>query len=656
MAPKSFLLANALLLLGLVLASCDPGIQEATAWPTFPPLEATLTAAPTATPLLFASPTPPRLPSPAPPASPTPTPLPPVYPIFLISWDGGQAGRLNELIASGALPHFAGLVRSGLQAEYALSADPSLSAPAHNAISSGSYPAHTGIVSNRYHLSDDSFYWYRSGFYEGMDQAEPVWVTASRAGLTTATLFFAGGSPQLPEQAASYTIGYGESIANSRQEKVSLSAARTWENPPVSYSPLLEGSFSIPEVARIYLLVVDGSDDGVRNYDAVLLNTSPQVNPDTPRLAAGQWGPLVLLPETTSGADFLIQNIQPGGVTLYHTAVNHNLASPSELLEALNTRFSFFPAGPDEYAHQRGWISSTDFLHMLSRSTRWMAEVSAWVYLTYHPDLLFTWQDGFDAAGHAFYLQDPRQTGYTPELAEQSAASYLQAASYADQSLEIMLAAIDLERTTVLMVSDHGMAPVHTTVYLNTVLEGARLLVLDRRDYVIVEKTKAIAFASGGAAHVYIHLQDRERKGLVSAADYPAVQQQIVDLLVSLVDPETGEPVFQRVLTREQLAMLGLDHLNSGDVFAQANPGYELDGWRGKSSVFEPATISGSHGYDSALPEMHAFFIAAGAGVPAGGVIPPVRVVDYAPTIAALLRFEPARWVDGDPIPALVNP
>ena len=82
-----------------------------------------------------------------------------------------------------------------------------------------------------------------------------------------------------------------------------------------------------------------------------------------------------------------------------------------------------------------------------------------------------------------------------------------------------------------------------------------------------------------------------------------------------------------------------------------------MDGWRGNDFIFEPADFYGQHGFDSSLPEMYTIFIAAGVDVPqTGEVIPPVRVVDYAPTIASLLDFMPASTVDGSPIPALTQP
>ena len=366
-----------------------------------------------------------------------------------------------------------------------------------------------------------------------------------------------------------------------------------------------------------------------------------------------EWGSLILLERAYAGADFLIQDITPERVTLYHTGVERNTASPKELLTALNGNFGYFPAGGDYYALENGWITEEDFLYQLEKQSTYMAEVAAWVFSIYQPDLMLTWQDAFDSAGHQFFMSDPRQLSYSDEAVEIYRGYYQRAAKLADKSLSIMLEAMDLDSTTVMLVGDHGMAPIHTSVFINTILEQAGLLTLDSQNYVVVNESKAFAIASGGSAHIYINLTGREKEGgIVTATDYPVVVGQISELLSELVDPASGDPVFQRVLTRDQLASIGLDHPNSGDIFIQAFPGYALDGWRGNDFIFEPVDYYGQHGYDSSLPEMHPIFIAAGAGVHSmGEIIPPVKVVDYAPTIALLLFFPPAESVDGSPIP-----
>ena len=587
--------------------------------------------------------------------SPTATREEPERSVFLISWDASRTDLINQLMENGDLPHFTYLLQRGVHAEYAQTIDPSLTAAAHNSMSSGSFPTHTGIVSNAYHRSQDDFYWYRKGFEETMDNAEPVWVTASKAGLKTAAVFFVGGSPKHQGQLADYTVGYGIRDAYSEQRHVAVKESDEWENAPQSFSPPLSGSFSIKDVGQVYILVIDTTDDETENYDYVLLNTEKDASTAT-GLHQGEWGPLLLLKHAYAGADFLLQKITTEEVTLYHSNVYHNNIAPESLRKEINEQFGFFPAGPDPYALGDGWITEDDFIHMLERQSTYMAEVAAWVFKTYHPDLLMTWQDNFDAAGHAFLLVDERQQDYSPEKAALYAEYYRQAGIIADQSLAIMLDAINLDKTTVVMVGDHGMAPIHSVVYVNTILEQAGLLTLDPQSRVLVHKTKAFAVASGGAVHIYINLIGREKEGTVTEEEYPQIQQQIIDLFTDLKDPQTGKPVFERVLPRSELANLGLDHPYSGDVFAQANPGYHLNGWRGKDYVFEIPDFYGQHGYDSSLPVMHTIFIAAGAGIPqTGDTIPPVHIVDYAPTIANWLGFEPAPTVDGHPIPSITH-
>jgi predicted AlkP superfamily pyrophosphatase or phosphodiesterase len=578
--------------------------------------------------------------------------------VVLISWDGSRADLVYDLMDEGLLPTFASMATRGVRAEYVQSIDPPLTAAAHNSISSGSYPSRTGIISNSYHVIGDDFYWYRRGYDEPMDDAEPIWVTASKAGLTTASVFFIGGTPALAGQTADYTIGYGIEDSYSKQWDVNLSTAEGWTDMPQSFSPALSGSFTIQDVGLVYLYVLDSTDDNTPNHDTVVLNTERSGGFPAQILKESEWGSLILLKRTCAGAEFLIQEITPERVTLYHTGIEHNTAAPAELLKALNEIFGPFPAGGDSYALENGWISEEDFLYLLERQSVYMAKVAAWVYRTYQPDLMFTWQDPFDSAGHQFLMTNPRQQSYSPENAVIYAGFYTHAAQVADSSLAIMLEAIDLNDTTILLVGDNGMAPIHSTVYVNTILEKAGLLTLDNRNYVVLAETKAFAIASGGSVNVYINLMGRESGGgTVSADEYPAIQVKIITLFRDLVDPETSQAVFQRVLPRGELLGLGLDHPNSGDVFAQANPGYHLDGWRGVNYVFSPTDFYGQHGYDSSLPEMHTIFIATGYGIPLSNtVIPPLKVVDYAPTIAWLLGFSPAGTVDGSIIPAFIQP
>ena len=586
------------------------------------------------------------------PATETPTEVPD-HSVVLISWDGSRTDFIYDLMDGGYLPTFEGFLEKGIRAEFAQTIDPSLTAAAHNSMSSGSWPTHTGITSNSFHVTGDDFNWYRVGFDEILDDAEPIWVTASKNGLTTATVFFVGGSPSHQGQLADYTVGFGIEDAYSNQRSVELESGDNWTDLPTSYNPPLEGQFTIQNVGPVYLCALDLSDDGNVNYDTVILNSERSGSDPAQTLQKDEWGSLVLLPRSYAGAHFLIKEISSERVVVFHTGVNHNNAAPADMKDAINDVFGFFPAGPDYYALEHGWITESEYVTMIERQARYLSDVAAWVYTTYHPDLLLTWQDPFDSAGHQFLMKSERQFNYSPEKELEYDGYYKDAARAADEALQTMLSAFDLDRTTVLMAGDHGMTVVHTSVYVNTILENAGLLTLDSQNSVIVNKSKAFAIASGGAVHVYINLIGREKGGgIVPDDEYPAIQAQIIDLLKDLQDPESGETVFDRVLPRQELASIGLDHPNSGDVFAQGNPGYIMSGWRGNDFIFEQAEYYGQHGYNSTLADMHTIFFAAGKGItPSDVPIAPVHVIDYAPTIAYLLDFEPAETVDGSIIP-----
>lgn len=591
---------------------------------------------------------------------PTETPALPLAPILVVSFDGAANRRLTDWMNSGLLPTFSRFAGEGLHAEAMTTINPSLTAAAHASMVTGFFPDRTGIVSNLYHNPSDSFYWYRSGFSEPLDEVNPVWVTASQAGFKTASLFIAGGTPFLPGQTADYTVAYGARDAYSIQETLELqSLEENWEGePPVSFSTPLETTWIIPKVSQVYLYAIDRQDDGLTSYDALILNNQRSFTDPALLLEIGNWGPLVIEPSTGAGAHFLLQEIitQDGDVqaTLYHSGVYHNLAAPRELLEALNEQFGFFPASGDAYALEHGWITPEQFLEMLERSNRWMTAVTTWVYTTYNPDLTFTWLDAFDTAGHAFTPALPGMPGYDEETASQKEFYLEQAAWIADQALSNLLEEVPIDQATILLVSDHGMAPVHTTVNLNTLLDEDGWLVLDDRDYVVIDQSRVIAFASGGNANFYINLEGRDRDGFVSEEEYESIRQEIANSLSRLQNPDTGELVFSRVLLGEQLADLHLEHIHSGDIVAQANPGYDLDSHRGRWRLFEPTQFSGQHGYDCTLPDMEAIFIAAGAGISQPGqLVPVIHITDLAPTILSLLGLPGNVDMPGKVIPGL---
>ena len=413
------------------------------------------------------------------------------------------------------------------------------------------------------------------------------------------------------------------------------------------------------------MLAVDTRDDGIANYDTFYLCRFKKIDEDSAPLIESQWAPVTVSPHLRSGAYFKItaSNLMsltnplsptvpitvtaPISLTVFQSQVSYNRASPVELLREVSDLFGFFPPPPDHHALQQGWITPEDYLAMAETQSRWMMEVAIHIYTTYQPDLMLTGQSSLSEIVRQFLLVDERQPGYSPELAEEYAGYRERGAQIADGGLGQLLAAIDLRDTTILVVSDHGLAPVHTVVHLNIILEQAGFLSFrESPGFPIAVTSKALALASGGSAHIYVNLRGRERPGIVPQEEYPTLLDELVRTLSEVRDPN-GQPVFARIVRRQEMGGLHLSSPYSGDLFVQAEPGYVLSDEWGKEAAFEPISYYGGAGYDSALGEMHGIFVAAGRGVRKGEAISAVRVVDIAPTVARLLGFGPAEIIDG---------
>ncbi|HIC93046.1 MAG TPA: alkaline phosphatase family protein, partial [Anaerolineae bacterium] len=498
-------------------------------------------------------------PTPAPTPTPTPAPTPTEVArpkAVVLSLDGARADYVDKFIADGTMPNLAKLAERGVRAEYARSVDPSLTAVAHASIATGVYPDKTGIVANTFRVPGQYIYQVVSGFEDVEWGAEPIWRTAMRAGLRTATVFWPGASVNFPDKLADYTVAYGASDAYSAQHVLSFAPASGWENAPPSFSPLKEASLRITKrealLAEVHILAVDTSDDQTENYDLFILDLDKRIGEESARLTEGKWAPLLVSDRLWSGAYFKITDPDMAHFTIFQSRVNYNRARPVELLREINRRFGFFPPSPDYYALEHGWISEEDYFEMAETQSRWMMDVATYVYTAYRPDLMFTWQGPVDECGHQFLMVDQRQWNYSPERAAEYADLYRRAHRLADESLGRLLEVLDLDEVALFVVSDHGMAPIHSYVNVNVALIQAGLMVLQDtvKYYIDTAKTKANAVTSGGAVHVYVNLKGRERGGSVPPEDYEEVQEEVVAVLSAITDPVDGKPVFQRILRR----------------------------------------------------------------------------------------------------------
>jgi predicted AlkP superfamily pyrophosphatase or phosphodiesterase len=118
------------------------------------------------------------------------SPRPPT--LILLSFDGWRW----DYDRKAPTPHLHRLMARGVRAERLIPSFPSKTFPNHYTIVTGLYPGHHGIVANNMY-DPDSGLWFSLANREAVGDTrwwggEPIWVTAQRQGLRTATLFWPG--------------------------------------------------------------------------------------------------------------------------------------------------------------------------------------------------------------------------------------------------------------------------------------------------------------------------------------------------------------------------------------------------------------------------------------------------------------------------------
>ncbi len=179
------------------------------------------------------------------------------------------------------------------------------------------------------------------------------------------------------------------------------------------------------------------------------------------------------------------------------------------------------------------------------------------------------------------------------------------------------------DRTTMIVIGDHGFQDVREYVYPNHVLTRAGLRGCPR-----AEGWRATAHVGGGGGAVFV--------------DPPGDAQATTLADRALERAAAGRYI---VLTRAELDALGA--MSGAALGLEAAPGWALGSScdRGLTEPARGGTV-GTHGFLPARPSMATGFVAAGAGVRAGVVLPKIQLVDVAPTAARLLGV-PAPPVEG---------
>jgi predicted AlkP superfamily pyrophosphatase or phosphodiesterase len=196
----------------------------------------------------------------------------------------------------------------------------------------------------------------------------------------------------------------------------------------------------------------------------------------------------------------------------------------------------------------------------------------------------------------------------------------------ADRQVQRILDAVDRagirDRTTVLVVSDHGFKTFQHRIRPNALLREKGLI----REREGKTDCDAWVVAEGGTAMVYVTREAHREATLKTLGDALPALPGVVQVIRPPEYEKYGYPEFVK---QGRMA----------DMVLVAAPGYAFEGGTTGETVADvPAGMTpGTHGYVNSDPDMTAILVAWGAGIQAGSHTGVAPNVDVAATVARLL-------------------
>lgn len=198
------------------------------------------------------------------------------------------------------------------------------------------------------------------------------------------------------------------------------------------------------------------------------------------------------------------------------------------------------------------------------------------------------------------------------------------------------------ENTTLVILSDHGFCTIRKEVYLNHWLRERGYLQLGppaagRPPTLgdILPTSRAYSLDPG---RIFVNLRGREPRGSVEpGAEYERVCQQLADELLELRDPDSGQPIVQRVYRRDEIYH-GEQAQNAPDLVVSPHVGYALKGAMDKDFLtYKGDVLIGEHTHDDALLYVSGHDLVQSV----------LTMEDVIPAIYALMRVAPPEGLDG---------
>ncbi|MGH7665245.1 MAG: alkaline phosphatase family protein [Gemmatimonadaceae bacterium] len=605
---------------------------------------------------------------------------------IVLSIDSFNEERILSSVALEAIPAIRALFDSSACAAYARPAVPSVTAPGHASLWTGSYGDVNGITANSQPVLPRDLHTTleaTSGFDAANLRAEPIWITAGSTGMTVVA-HHATQSPDAPgypsidsadgsansatrslrDHAESVLARSNVHVVNGYNRRLAPDlvidektapprAAAGWRNVDGVRTelPLREIAWAAGDDSVFALLLGDSAYYRVLVAPArdaalgVIASAAPvERSPSRDRELARHFSDPIAI-ETSDGVAHLrvrLFAMAPDGSSflIFQPALHIVEANRPEVASAyayavrgwtgngasrLLDDGRFGPTitdGGDGTAESR-YLESLEYLTRQSmRGTEW-----AWQHVG--ATLLLDYTPVGDEIDHRYFgYLAPNVPGYDAALAAKIRPIRDRAWSLVDIRLAHLRELIASDPNAALFVTgDHGMRATWRTFKPNVALMNLGVLSVDTAWRIDLSRTRALS-PNG----YWVMLNSTDWKEGIVGPDTRDAALAAAERALTLARAPDGTPIVTRIWRAAEHDSLGIGGAAGGDLYYELAPGYYPS-----SATSGPLTEStapdAGHGFPSTAPDMRTVFCALGSSF-APRRTGTTRTIDVAPTVS----------------------
>ncbi|MBW2085893.1 MAG: alkaline phosphatase family protein, partial [Deltaproteobacteria bacterium] len=548
--------------------------------------------------------------------------------VAVIGLDCALPHLIEKHIAEGHLPTFKKLISEGLIADNCLVPYPTVTPPNWATIATGAWAGTHCITDFHSHIpgTDLENINVVEAFNSERCHAEFIWDVLDSAGKKCVVLNYPGSWPSKMKNGV-MVGGAGLTVSDWRDGLIALNSyvsvcsaqlittgiypraiktafqeAQGWTNVPEMGDEPLEMEVNLafpsakeePEAHTWYVLVRQTGGD---EYDRATLSPTKDFNDAFFTLAVGEWSENIITNiKMKDGSEREVAFISKL-IELSDDAEDFRLlisamietsgwSSPAEVAKEISFEEGLPHPGGGMTGVAIGWYGQDTYVEMTVQHDIWLGNAAAALLKKQDWDLFYMHAHPPDWVYHAIITDmDPATC---PDEARRNKAwdTHLKVYQSQDRMIARILEVVD-EETLVILVSDHGATADGPVFNPYKPLENAGLTVM---------KEKAVAAEGSGALaetlalftarpdmkasraipqreiHVYVNLKGRDPDGIVEPEDYQKVQQEIIEALITYVDPGTGKRPVALALSKQDARILGLYGDYIGDVIYAIYP------------------------------------------------------------------------------------